>query len=247
MIVQSTVRDCLYLNWALPLRLLPALPSPLRYDTLAGPDGDVVLASAVLFRHEHLHLTGSLLPSVSHPQCNLRLCVRDRDGSPAVYFVAMLAPWWIAPPARVLAGHPFAPATLDFDRPSVTADRDVWRFAVRRPGRLEVEIRRAAPPLPPPDLGGLPGLVDYCRRRPRGYLRTRLGLQAIETGQQRAAVWPVGASVARQDLLDRLLPLADGAVWPALHSAFLLPDLALVSELLPLAAVALARQAPVAG
>src|SRR4029079_18388565 len=111
MMLQSVVRDCLYLNWALPAAALPEPPAPLRYQLHASPGGEeVVFATALLFHPEGLHLDGLPLPRLSYPQCNLRLNVLDGDGMPSVLFRCMLMPSWMTPGARLLTHQPVAAA-----------------------------------------------------------------------------------------------------------------------------------------
>ncbi|HTQ79664.1 MAG TPA: DUF2071 domain-containing protein, partial [Thermoanaerobaculia bacterium] len=106
MMLQSVVRDCLYLNWALPAAALPPLPPPLRYQLHPFQGEDHAFASAVLFQQEGLHL--ARLPSLrlSYPQCNLRLYVLDGDGVPSVLFCSMLMPLWLVPGVRLLSHQP---------------------------------------------------------------------------------------------------------------------------------------------
>src|SRR5204862_1950838 len=77
--LQTVVRDCLFLNWALRPEDLPEPPEPLRYEVLTGPQGDFVFVSAVLFRQEGMHFPNLPLPRLSYPQCNVRTYVLDGD------------------------------------------------------------------------------------------------------------------------------------------------------------------------
>ena len=60
--LRTTVRDCLYLNWALPAEALPPPPEPLRYQRHSWQGRDWVFASALLFHQDSLHLVA--LPSL---------------------------------------------------------------------------------------------------------------------------------------------------------------------------------------
>src|SRR4029079_191795 len=73
MMLRTLVRDCLFLNWALPASALPEPASPLRYQLHSWQGEDWVFASAVLFHQEGLHFEGLPLPRLSYPQFNLRL------------------------------------------------------------------------------------------------------------------------------------------------------------------------------
>jgi uncharacterized protein YqjF (DUF2071 family) len=247
MIVQSTVRDCLFLNWALPADCLPALPAPLRYETHRRADGDIAFVSAVVFRQQGLHLAEIRSPRLTHPQCNLRFYVRDEDGVPATWLYTTLGPWWVLPAARLIAGQPFVGAHFRCDRPSESAASGTWSYRVSRGARLEVAVTRTAPRPPAGDeFASWERTIDYFRLRQRGYVRTHLGLQRMETHPAHADVWPLQVEVARDDLLPALLPAAPRP-WPDLHSAFLLPEVAAVWELLPPLQATLARHLPAPG
>lgn len=247
MIVQSTVRDCLFLNWALPMACLPPPPQPLRYETHRRADGEVAFVSALLFRQEGLHLAEIRSPRLAHPQCNLRFYVRDEEGAPATWLYTTLGPWWVLPFARLVAGQPFVGAHFRCDRPAETPAGGRWSFRVSRGARLEVAVRRAAPQVPAgEEFATWERAVDYFRLRQRGYVRTHLGLQRVEMQPAAVDVWPLSAEVGRDDLMPALLPGTVGE-WPALHSAFLLPEVAAVWELLPPLQAALARQVPAPG
>ena len=101
--LQSVVRDCLYLNWALPAAALPPAPAPLRYQLHPFQGEDHVFASAVLFHQEGLHLQGLPRLRLSYPQCNVRLYVLDGDSVPAVLFRSMLMPLWVVPGVRLVS------------------------------------------------------------------------------------------------------------------------------------------------
>src|SRR5262245_25881667 len=98
--LRAKLRDCLYLNWALPLPALPPAPAPLRYErhTLGGRE--VVFGSAVLFHHDALRLAAFPFARIGYPQLNLRLYVQDEQGVPSVLFRRMLVPGWMAAGAR---------------------------------------------------------------------------------------------------------------------------------------------------
>src|SRR6202035_544612 len=106
MLLRTTVRDCLFLNWALPAAALPAPVAPLRYQLHSWQGEDYVFASALLFYQEGLHLPALPLLWVSFPQLNVRLYVLDGEGVPAVLFRRMLMPAWLAPGVRLVTGQP---------------------------------------------------------------------------------------------------------------------------------------------
>jgi uncharacterized protein DUF2071 len=252
MMLRTKVRDCLYLNWALPAAALPEPPSPLRYQLHASPGGeDAVFASALLFHQEGLRLDGFPLPRLSYPQCNLRLHVLDADGIPSVLFRCMLMPPWMAPGARLVTHQPVAAARLDLPRPSRHADRGAWTWRVSRvaPSReaaLEVHAAPGSPQLGPgPRLGTWEETVDYFQERPRGYVEEDgRDLHRIASAHPRVPAWPLRAELGPAGLLGELLPLASGFHWPGLHSCFLCPEIPFVFELGLVPRVAMAPGLP---
>ncbi len=80
--LRMTVRDCLYLNWALPVEGLPEPAPPLRYQLHSWQGRDWVFASALLFHQDAIQLSALPLLRVGYPQFNLRLCVLDGRASP---------------------------------------------------------------------------------------------------------------------------------------------------------------------
>ena len=106
--LRSTVRHCLYLNWALPRDAAPSLQSPLRYETHRLDGEDYVFVSALLFRQHRSHLEAVPVPRLSFPQLNLRLYVYD-DELPAVYFLHMFVPRWASLPLSVRRRHDALP------------------------------------------------------------------------------------------------------------------------------------------
>jgi len=100
MMLQMTVRDCLFLNWALPADALPEPPPPLRYQLHSWQGRDYVFASALLFHQDAVHFAALPLLRFGYPQLNLRLYVLDQDGVPSVLFRRMLMPSWVVPGVR---------------------------------------------------------------------------------------------------------------------------------------------------
>src|SRR4051794_15661183 len=68
--LRTTVRDCLYLNWALPAEALPVPPKPLRYQIHSWQGRDWVFASALLFHQDSLHFTALPRLRLGYPQLN---------------------------------------------------------------------------------------------------------------------------------------------------------------------------------
>lgn len=231
MILRSLVRDCLYLNWALPAASLPPAPEALRYEIHTWQDRKFVFASALLFRNEPLRVANLPFLRLSYPQFNLRLYVLDGEGVPSVLFRCLMVPGWVVPGARLVARQPACGGTFAYPRPSKSIEADSWRWRVRRGGKLVVTARQASPQAGAgPRLGGWEKTTAFFSQRERGYALGARGLTRIEASHRNAAVWPVEAELGAHSLLTDLLPL-DGAGWPELHSAWLCPEIPFVFEL----------------
>lgn len=231
-VLRTVVRDCLYLNWAFPLQALPELPQPLRYQEHAEAGKRYGFASALLFRHERLHLAGLPFLRFSYPQFHLRLYVLDHEGVASVFFQRMLVPGWVVPSARWVAHQPALAGQFRYPRPSSQPDRQEWSWEVVRQVPLRLSARATTPqPGKTPSLGSWERTVDYFRQRRRGYALGPGGLRAIETTQRSVPLWPIQVSFADVRLLTDSLPLGEETAWPQLHSAWLCPEVPYVFEL----------------
>jgi hypothetical protein len=232
MMLRTTVRDCLFLNWALPADALPEPPAPLRYQLHTWQGRDHVFASALLFHQDAVHLEALPLLKVCYPQLNLRLYVLDGEGMPSVLFRRMLMPGWVAPGVRLITHQPASGARLDFPRPSRGPGDGPWLWRARSQGWFEVRAWTDSPLVGEgPRLGSWDQAVRYFQERPRGYAQDGGVLHRIEVRHPPAAVWPLRAEVAGDGMLPRLFRVAPGAPWPRLHSAWLCPEIPYVFEL----------------
>lgn len=226
--LRTVVRDCLYLNWALPAELLAPPPPPLRYEIHDWQGVRHAFASALLFRQEGLRLAALPLVRLSHPQLNLRLYVLDGDGVPSVLFRRMVMPAWAVPGAW-LTHQPVAAGRFAYPRCADGDGAGQWSWRVSSGGAFAVEARTAAPAVGEgPRFPSWEATVRYFRERTRGYSARAGGLSRIETEPCESAVWPLSARVAETGLLQRLLAVEP---WPELHSAFLCPEMPFVFEL----------------
>jgi hypothetical protein len=250
MVLRTTVRDCLYLNWALPAPALPALPEPLRYELHPAADREWGFASALLFFQDRLRFRAFPLVRLSHPQLNLRYYVLDAEGHPAAFFSRVLVPLWVMPAVRVLGNLPARAARLEFPRPSLDPEAEEWTWRVGNEDGLVVRARRGAPPVGAgPQLGGWEDTVRFFRERRRGYSEgAGGGLHRIDTQQPREPVWPMKAELEDGALVNAGLGLA-ADVPLALHSAWLCPEMALTFETARVHAVEepVRRSVPAAG
>lgn len=224
-VVRTVVRDCLYLNWAFPVELLPPLPQPLSYEEHQHGGVPVAFGSALLFRHEHLHLAGLPFLRLSYPQFHLRFYVRDHEGVASVYFQTILVPGWVVPSARWVAHQPAVAAHFRYPQPSTEADSDEWRWEVVRDVPLRLSARMASPEIAAgPSLGSWQRTVDYFRLRSRGYVLAKGGLHPVQTSQRSVPLWPLRVSMEDPSLLARCLRLNGDPDWPEPHSAWLCPE-----------------------
>ena len=235
--LRTVVRDCLFLNWALPVEALPEPPAPLRYQRHAWQGRDHVFASALLFHHDAVRWSAFPLLRVGYPQLNVRLYVLDEDGVPAVLFQRELMPAWVAPGVRLVSHHPAASARLDFPRPSRQSGADSWQWRAERGGTLTVRAWVHSPSFGEgPRLGSWDETVRYFQDRPRGYAVRGGALHRVDASHpQVGAVWPLAAEVGGDALLRRLLPQDGHGAWPALHSSWLCPEMpfSIVFDLVP--------------
>lgn len=246
--LRTLVRDCLYLNWALPVRWLPAPPAPLHYDRQPWQGEDHAFVSLLLFRQEGLRLTAWPLPRLSYPQCNFRFNTCGGAAAPSVLLANLFVPHWVVPGARWIARQPVAGARFDY--PDATrGGTDSWHWALRREGHGFAVRARPDDPVPPtaPSLGGWEESVRYFRVRPIGYGLYEGRLRRILTSHPRVEVLPVRVEIEEDGLLRRLLPPPEGESWPPVHSAFLCPEVPFTFELTRDAAPPVARHAPAPG
>ena len=234
--LRTVARDCLYVNWAVPVECAPALPTPLRYEEHAWQDRSWVIATALLFRFSGLHPEGVPWPRLSYPQMSLRLYVLDGDDIASVLFVRMLVPLWVVPMARVLGRQPAAAGRFDFppagpgvDPTDHLAER-TWQL--ERNGRLRITARPSSPaPGPGPDFGNWRRTVDHVRLRSRGYVLLDGGVRRVRRRQPPIEAAPMAAEVEAADLLEATFRGVPSEHWTRPHSAWLCPEIPVTFEL----------------
>jgi hypothetical protein len=242
MMLEMMVRDCLFLNWALPADAVTAPVAPLRYQVHSWQGRDYVFASALLFHQDAVHLSALPILRFGYPQLNLRLYVLDGDGVPSVLFHRMLMPSWVVPGVRLITHQPASHARLRFPRPSQHAGDGPWLWRVQRGGSLEVRAWQDSPRIGEgPRIGTWEQTVRYFYERPRGYAVSGGALHKIEARHPDATNWPLRVEMAGDDVLGRLFPMGSGGAvgsrsnggdgWPGLHSAWLCPEIPFVFEL----------------
>jgi len=232
MLLRTVVRDCLYVNWAVPCDRLPPLPESLRYELHSVAGVRYGFVSGLLFRQSGLRLAAMPWARLSYPQLNVRLYVADEEGVPSVLFKALIVPRWVVPLAQVAGQSGLVRGRFDYPRPSRDTGAQGWTWRAKARGLLEVASRQSEPKRGEgPDLGSWQRTCDYFRRRDRGYLSVGAGSYKNKTSHSVTVVWPMSVDVLQDSLLRRLIGGAHESDWPAIHSAWLCPEIPLSFEL----------------
>lgn len=224
--LETGVRDCLCLNWALPVESLGAPPAPLRWDLETLEGRDWVLASALLYRVERVRVESMALPRLAHPQFALRLCAVDGDQIACHLVQCVMTTPWALPGVRWLGRQPASLASFNYPAAGETPGPEGLRWEVRRKVALALRAAASAPVRGcGPDLGGFDPTVAYFHRRRRSYFPTADGLRRVEIEPRASTAVPVTVELESRELLAACLKLPD-ADWPALHSAWFWPEVA---------------------
>ena len=226
MILETALADALFLNWAIPLPALPVLPGTLPYETRGTGEHTVGFFSLVLFRQIGLHARGASWLSLSYPQANARLQVRDAAGIPSTFLLRQLVPGWVVPIARAVVRQPLSAGVLDFPRTGAEAvDGRRWRLSAGK--GLELTARPGDPSAAEPAFADWPATVAFFRERRRAYWARGNSLRRVESEPPSAEVVPMRVELLRTDWLETFLSFAPAGGWSDLHSAFLVPEVRL--------------------
>jgi hypothetical protein len=221
----SVLRDCLFLNWALPVERLAPPPPPLRYQPHPWEGRSYTFASLLMF-HRDVPLPGSLHLGV--PELCLRLTVFDGDGLPSLLLRRVLLPLWVAPGMRLLGSPAVSGARLFFPRPSRALGADPWVWRIEHQGWMEIAARLDSPRLGEgPSVGNWEQTVRYFQERPRVYVEERGGARRIGDSRLMEAIWPLNVDLSGDELLGRWLFSSVNGQRPALprlHSCWLSPE-----------------------
>lgn len=232
MYLRTQARDCLYLNWAIPVEMAPDLPVGLRYELHTWKDRDWVFVSALLFRSSGLHPSFAPFLRISYPQMSLRLYVLDGEDVPSVLFVRTLVPFWVAPVSHFLGRQPANAGWFSYPSPSSDPGEGSWIWSLHGERSLEVAARLSSPCIGPgPHLGNWDRTVEHIRRRLRGYVSWQGRLRSITRSHPTVEVWPLEAQVEVPELLAETFPEVDEEHWIAPHSAWLCPEIPISFEL----------------
>jgi hypothetical protein len=222
--LHSRVRDCLFLNWALPADRLPPAPAPLRYEIHDAAGEPRVLLSVVCLRQEGSYL--DVLPSfrLGFAQFNIRSYVVDADGVPSVLFHEMLVPYWVWPAVRLIARQPVSAAVLSGP---ATGSEPPWTWSVSGTSGFACRAEPSSPGVIEEVFGSWQDLVSSIRSRDRGYVRTAMGIRRLQTRQPTVEAIPVAVELVDTSRLEANLDLSP---LPPLLSAFLCPEIPLTLE-----------------
>ena len=246
--LRTVVRDCLFVNWALPVERLPALPEALRYELHPVGRQRTAFVSAVLFRQTQLRLQALPWVRLSHSQLNVRFYVVDAEAVPSVFLGTMIVPGWIVPLAQAAGQAGLRQGRLEFPRPSRDTGAESWTWKARADGRLRLRARlSAAAAGTGPELGSWQRTCDYFRRRDRGYTMVAGRLQRMETSHSVTTLWPTEVEVGDDGLLKRLLRSSPEQPWPEVHSSWICPETPLEFELCGSGGDGLPRGVPAPG
>jgi len=230
--LRTLVRDSLYLTWALPASQVPAPPRPLRNQLHSWQGESFIFVSVVLARQQGLRVPKVPFLGLSYPQLNLLVHVLGEKGEPAIYLHRVLAPVWLAAGMRLVTGLPVTAGSFWVPSPSEDPEAESWEWRVHGEGDLVVTARRGAPRLGDgPRFGSWESMVHALRGRRTTYAPSGEGLRRIEIEVSEKPPWPLVAEIGCSSLLERLLPLEDGAAWPPLYAAWLDPELPIVFAL----------------
>ncbi|TNF82127.1 MAG: hypothetical protein EP299_01690 [Acidobacteria bacterium] len=97
---------------------------------------------------------------------------------------------------------------------------------------LAVEAAQGSPGVGPgPDLGSWEHTTAYIHDRRTGYVLVGGGFRRVVLSPRPSALWPMRAEVEETGLLVECLPDVGAGTWPALHSAWLCPEIQSVFEM----------------
>ncbi len=229
--LMTLARNCLALNWALPLEVAPALPPPLQYEVHRFAGADHVFASALLFHLSGLHYKALPFLRLGYPQLSFRLYVMDHHRLPAVLLQRTLVPAWIKPVASLLGRHPTEAARLVFPPPQ-SFPGESWHWSVERGLRLEVDAHVSSPQLTNGmRLGSWEETVAYFRHRRRAYAVWHGRLRALDTSHPPAEVVPLEVDLQDAGLIAECCHGVDEQDLRFPHSTWLSPEIPFSFEL----------------
>ena len=227
---ETTIKNCLYVNWALDVERLPPLPPPLRYEKHQGESGEVSLLTATFFRQGGLRFRFLPFPRFSYPQLSIRFYVLDGEGIPAVWYYRLLTPPWTVPLSRLAGIHTTRAAILQFPSRNVLGGDDgLW--CARRVSSLALKGSLGAHVRVRPDLGSFEATTSYFLRRTRGYSGENGAVRRLDISAPTSGLNPWKIEIYKDDLLAGWFPSPNRTPWPEVHSAWYCSDRPLIMSL----------------
>ena len=202
--MQVTMRDLLFMNYAVPLAVVrPLVPDLFEIDAVTTEDGQAcAVVSAVPFRV--VDFVSSSLPfsSLRFNQINYRAHVRS-SGEPAVYFFEMRLN-----SRMIAAGASFLRLPLDYEELELE-ESEAASPALRwvGPEGLEIEFETGGDAPAPDELIE----AEFLTERPTGFISTATGsIYKIEVEHDRMRTLPARINRARVPVLESLGLLGEG-------------------------------------
>jgi hypothetical protein len=169
---QSRLSDVLYLNFAVNQEEVERLlPPETTVDSRLHRGEPWGVFSLVLFRHDPLRPESIGWPQFRFPQVNLRIYVKDSDGTPSVYFKQLYMSSLRAFVTRWYTHQPVTAMTLNFPARVHDGGEYRWNLSDRGEGNIAGKVGRDQR-----ISGNLLGLFDseedflqYIRQRPLAY------------------------------------------------------------------------------
>lgn len=224
--LSTNARDCLYLNWAVPMDLAPPLPADLSYETHPLQGDDWVFVTALLFRFVGLRARSLPFLRISYPQLNVRLYVRDRSGAPSVLYLRMVVPLWVLPASRIVGRQQASAGRFVYPSPSSDLGAETWTWRVEGDQAFAATGQVSAPTLGRgPDLGDWSRTVAYFQRRRKGYAMWDDRFRTVDKSRPTPAIWPMEVEVERSEVLSKAFPSLGAEDWRIPHSAWLCPEI----------------------
>jgi len=225
---ETELTDALYVTWCVPAAALPALPSPLSFDTIQREGRTCGFVTLVLFRQTGLRRPRIPWLRLSFPQCNLRIPVRDEERRASILLLRELVPAWVVPIARAIARQPVSGALLDYPE-APGPEPALWRVRAGRALSLEARAGFGAQPV-----AGWDERVRFLRDRQRAYALRHGVLRRTEATHEGGAALPALVRVESADWLEGELPAVPHDGWLTPEASFLVPSSQLAFELQPL-------------
>jgi len=137
----TDVSDALYLNFAVNEEEVDRLlPPETTVDTRLHRGEPWGFFSLILYRHESLKPGILPWPSFSFPQANLRIYVKDENGTSAVYFKRLYMPGFYGTCARFYAKQPVRTMSMNWPSSVHQGGEYRWRLSGSGQGNISGKV-----------------------------------------------------------------------------------------------------------